>query len=30
MQNSGVDYISDNEFEVISVLNGTVKKVEKR
>ncbi len=29
MQNSGVDYISDNEFEVISVLNGTVKKVEK-
>lgn len=29
MQNSGVDYISDNEFEILSVLSGTVKSIEK-
>ena len=28
MQNSGVDYISDNVFDVISVLDGKVKSVE--
>ncbi len=28
MQNSGVDYISDNSFDVISVLDGKVKSVE--
>lgn len=28
MQNSGVDYISDNEFEVISVLDGVIKSVD--
>lgn len=29
MQNSGVDYISDNTFDIISVLDGVVKSVEK-
>lgn len=29
MQNTGVDYINDTQFEVISVLNGKVNKIEK-
>lgn len=29
MQNSGVDYICDKEFDVISILKGVVKKIEK-
>lgn len=29
MQNSGVDYISDKEFDVIAVLNGVIKSIEK-